>query len=85
MSPQAEYWRDRLMKAHGWVIAAELLVVGWLVAPGDTLNLFSPDGVSGSGANPRHDAIGFPRRAATRFIFLKACVVYAVIVFASFG
>ena len=57
MTPQAEYWRNRLMNAHGWAIAAELLLVGWLASEGDRINLFK--GEQEGGANLRYDAIGF--------------------------
>ena len=57
MSVQAQFWRDKLMKAHSWAIAAELLVIGWLAAGGERINFFK--GRDGDGAHLQHDAIGF--------------------------
>jgi len=38
MTPQAQYWRDRLMTAHAWGIATEMILIGWLAGPGDLIN-----------------------------------------------
>jgi hypothetical protein len=57
MTPQAQYWRDQLMRAHAWGIAAELVVIGWLAASGDVINIHKE--VSPEGANPLWDAVGY--------------------------
>jgi hypothetical protein len=43
------------MTAHTWGIAAETMIVGWLAAEGDRINLL----VSPVDGGQRHDAIGF--------------------------